>query len=303
MAEARIPVDILNPGQVFACLGLMEILEILEGHVEGKFDIDENKFVIRTPGNNHPIESILDYLLNCEFRMAAPRGWKPWENIKDEKKVKKLRDIISKAEKIERIMCKKEELSDKGTDLPICITYENKEALLLYQWCNNTAQQDLKLYSGNRSAFDIFKNMLFGKDARNRNDMAEGVYHLYTQRKEEVIKDPLNTLVEIGGSFNFDPRGAWDAINIGYSIDKQKQKILSSPLIEILSQYCLQYTIPKMIENSIFYGIWGVFLPTSLCRVALGGNRYFCDKLLMFRLGISGKNKIVTYAKEVASND
>jgi len=301
MAEARIPVDILNPGQVFACLGLMEILEILEGHAEGKFDISENIFVIRTPDNNHPIESVLEYLLNCEFRMAAPRGWKPWEHIKNKTKARKSRDTISKAEKIERIMCKNEDLNDTGTNLPICITYAEKDAFIIYQWCNAAMQQGLKLYSGNRSAFDIVKNMLYGK-GRGANAI-KGIYHLYKEKREEMIENPLNTMTEIGGSFNFDPRSTWDAINIGYSIDKQKQKILSSPLVEVLSLYCLQYTLPKIIKSDIFYGVWGAFLPTSLCRVALGGNRYFCDKVLMFRLGTSGKNKIVTYAKEVASND
>ena len=38
MAEASIKVDLLNPGQVFACLGLMEAAEILCGPCEGRFD-------------------------------------------------------------------------------------------------------------------------------------------------------------------------------------------------------------------------------------------------------------------------
>jgi CRISPR-associated protein Csb3 len=38
MAEASIPVDLINPGQVFACLGLMEAAEILCGPCEGRFD-------------------------------------------------------------------------------------------------------------------------------------------------------------------------------------------------------------------------------------------------------------------------
>jgi CRISPR-associated protein Csb3 len=31
MSPASIPVDLRNPGQVFACLGLMEMTEILSG--------------------------------------------------------------------------------------------------------------------------------------------------------------------------------------------------------------------------------------------------------------------------------
>lgn len=38
MAEAMIPVDLRNPGQIFACLGFMEAAEILCGPCEGGFD-------------------------------------------------------------------------------------------------------------------------------------------------------------------------------------------------------------------------------------------------------------------------
>ncbi len=37
MAEATIPVDLRNPGQVFACLGLMEAAEVLLGPAEGRY--------------------------------------------------------------------------------------------------------------------------------------------------------------------------------------------------------------------------------------------------------------------------
>lgn len=38
MAENSIPVDLFNPGQVFACLGFLEAAEVLLGDAEGGFD-------------------------------------------------------------------------------------------------------------------------------------------------------------------------------------------------------------------------------------------------------------------------
>src|SRR6266478_2404604 len=38
MAEAAIPVDLSNPGQVFACLGFLEAADALVGDAEGGFD-------------------------------------------------------------------------------------------------------------------------------------------------------------------------------------------------------------------------------------------------------------------------
>ena len=37
MAESTIPVDLRNPGQVFACLGLLEAADVLLGHAVGVF--------------------------------------------------------------------------------------------------------------------------------------------------------------------------------------------------------------------------------------------------------------------------
>ena len=38
MAEASIPADLLNPGQVFACLGFLEAADGLCGEARGGFD-------------------------------------------------------------------------------------------------------------------------------------------------------------------------------------------------------------------------------------------------------------------------
>lgn len=38
MTEASIPVDLLNPGQVFACIGFLEAADVLLGEAMGVFD-------------------------------------------------------------------------------------------------------------------------------------------------------------------------------------------------------------------------------------------------------------------------
>ena len=39
VAEAEIPVDLFNPGQVFACLGFLEAADILVGDAEGGLEV------------------------------------------------------------------------------------------------------------------------------------------------------------------------------------------------------------------------------------------------------------------------
>ena len=42
MAEASIPVDLFNPGQVFACLGIMELADEVLGGAHGAFLLDDS---------------------------------------------------------------------------------------------------------------------------------------------------------------------------------------------------------------------------------------------------------------------
>ncbi|RME44197.1 MAG: hypothetical protein D6791_13735, partial [Chloroflexi bacterium] len=77
MAEARIPVDVFNPGQVFACLGLMEAAGILLGDVEAVFDwrdATHTWFVLRAAGEDDPLQTVLDFLRHAEVLAWAPEG-------------------------------------------------------------------------------------------------------------------------------------------------------------------------------------------------------------------------------------
>jgi CRISPR-associated protein Csb3 len=57
MAPFSIPVDLFNPGQVFACLGFLEAAEVLLGDAKGGFDWSEEvnvRFHLRTKGKESP---------------------------------------------------------------------------------------------------------------------------------------------------------------------------------------------------------------------------------------------------------
>ena len=79
MAEASIPVDLFNPGQVFACLGFLEavrllqtsgrrqrqIADVLLGDAEGGFDWNDAadaKFILGASGERSPVEVVMEFL-------------------------------------------------------------------------------------------------------------------------------------------------------------------------------------------------------------------------------------------------
>jgi CRISPR-associated protein Csb3 len=63
MAEASIPVDLFNPGQVFACLGFLEGAQLLLGDAEGGFDWSDSeqvRFRLNTAGAENPFAVVLN---------------------------------------------------------------------------------------------------------------------------------------------------------------------------------------------------------------------------------------------------
>lgn len=78
MVEAAIPVDLLNPGQVFACLGFMEAADILLGDAAGGFDWSDDtntRFALRAEGERNPFETVLEFLAEAEPNRWAPIGY------------------------------------------------------------------------------------------------------------------------------------------------------------------------------------------------------------------------------------
>ena len=77
MAEHAIPVDLFNPGQVFACHGFLEATERLIGGAEGCFDWADERggvatFRLRTPNSSNPTAEVLEFLASAEVKAIAP---------------------------------------------------------------------------------------------------------------------------------------------------------------------------------------------------------------------------------------
>jgi CRISPR-associated protein Csx14 len=82
MAESKIPVDLFNPGQVFACLGFMELADVLLGDAEAGFDWSDRaqaEFHLSAAGEKNPFEEVLDFLKTATVKPARPAGVDgPW---------------------------------------------------------------------------------------------------------------------------------------------------------------------------------------------------------------------------------
>ncbi len=305
MAESSIPVDLFNPGQVFACLGFLEAADVLCGHAEGGFDWRDEadvQFCLRAEGDKNPIKAVLEFLAGAEVKAVAPEGWRP------KKEPVKTKD----KEKLEKELCKQKKSKvfpavapDTSSAMPIQIARSDNKQVVLGHWADGSSRNEFKLYAGNRSSLDIATAMLSGtsdKPTRGQDIGAlrtRGIAQLWGEQKDYLVKRPFDAKTSMGGSFNFDPRGGWTAIDAGYSPNDQKHAISASPVVELLAAWGLENARPNEYQTRKFrYAAWGIDLPPVLARVALfGGVAVVPMKRFRFELDMSGKNKVVTFAE------
>lgn len=274
MGTMTIPVDVHNPGQVFGCLGLLEISQTLCGDSAGGFWAanGESEFVLDAPRTDEPLASVLDFLATAELYRLCPVGYQ---------------DEHPGQPPTLPVSCFPVAKPDANR-LPIRLT-DNHISLDVSHWTDGSSRPDFKLYAGNRSAAQIVCAML------------NGIRTLWRDQREELLKNPFDKTTEMRGRFNFDARGAWNPIDVGYSLNDQNHTIVASPLVELLAAVGLENARPRMDQDSgrVGYGVWYDLVPVSLARALLSGERFgILLRRFNFRMGYNGKEKIVTFAEE-----
>lgn len=328
MMRASIPVDIKNPGQVLACMGFIEAAEALCGGVEAHFAWNAAlaQFVLSVDGDQNPFEVVLDFLATAKIVELTPVGYveggaadgddageedATFAEIEDGAESDDSRDATEISGRVTSPAFPSGE-GDRNS-LPIRLVGAGQR-LSVSHWAEKRAgsnrswmsRNDFKLYSGNRSASRIATQMLQGVRAKPKKGQAigdlknRGVQQLWQEQRDVLLKAPFDVVTPMGGSFNFDPRGAWTAIDTGYSPNTQKDGIAASPVVEILAAIGLEHARPDEYEiRKVRYAVWGSPLPPMLGRAALAAADLKVPmRRFEFELDLSGKNKVTTFAQE-----
>jgi CRISPR-associated protein Csb3 len=317
MAEHAIPVDLRNPGQVFACLGFLEAADVLLGDAEGGFDWSDEvnvTFRLHADGKKNPVAAVLEFLSSASVERLAPTGYVDPSGKTEKGGSSKAGgeadgDEESAGQGVEAADIRLSETfpAPEGDrmSLPILLESGNRPPLALGHWADGSSRNSFKLYAGNRSAAGIARAMLLGvrekakKGQTAGNLKSKGIRQLWEERRDDLVACPLHVLTPMGGSFNFDPRGAWTAIDAGYSPNDQGHQIESSPVVELLAAWGLENARPnEFATRKVRYAAWGVPLSPMLARAALCGTLVTVPlKCFRFALDMSGKNKVVTFGE------
>jgi CRISPR-associated protein Csx14 len=316
---ASIPIDLKSPGQVLACMGFLEAAEVLLGGVEARFDWSEAQatFVLRADGDKNPFVVVLEFLSKAKISELTPIGYVEGgaadgddsgeeDPTPSEPEDGDESDDDDPGEVQARVMTPAFPSGEGDRNaLPIQLVDDGRR-LTVSHWADGSSRDDFKLYSGNRSANRIATQMLQGVRARPKKNQSigelrnRGLQQLWQEQREALLKAPFDVVTPMGGSFNFDPRGAWTAIDAGYSPNTQKDGIAASPVVEILAAIGLEHARPNQYETrKVRYAVWGHPLPPMLGRAALAGaDLKLPTRRFAFELDLSGKNKVTTFAEE-----
>ncbi|MCS6954273.1 MAG: type I-U CRISPR-associated protein Cas8c [Bryobacterales bacterium] len=297
MTHASIPVDVFNPGQVFACLGFLEAADLLLRNAVGGFDWSkesEVRFEIRAEDSRNPFEVVLDFLATAELHRLAPEGYRDPDAREADSPIKKTEGSNSRANSAEEVpLCTVKTFPAPEADrlaLPLRLERSGKR-LDVSHWCDGSSRNSFKLYAGQQRSDEIARQMI------------EAIRKLRIKHGTRLASDPFGATVPVGGSsFKFDARKSWTSIDVGYSPDDQSHEVEASPVVEMLAAIGLEHARPEESgKREVSYGIWGVALPLVLARPALAGIPV-CRPMRKFRfvLDLSGKNKVVKFSQEEA---
>ena len=308
MVESAIPVDLLNPGQVFGCLGFMEAADVLLGDAEGRFDwSDESavRFCLRSGGEENPFSHVLGFVADSAIEQCEPFGFIDMLQTEDERPAEEGETARSTSRNIQ-IEAYPNGAGDRMS-LVIRVANTNGQRVDLGHWADGSTRNEFKLYAGNRSAFSIARAMQQGtrekpkKNQQNGDVKTKGIAALFHEQRELIIANPFGILTLMGGSFNMDPRGAWTALDAGYSPNRHKSHgVGASPVVEFMAAWGLEHARPDEYEiRQVRYSVWSDWLPPILARPALAGAALAIGRRSFhFTLDLSGKNKVVTFALE-----
>jgi CRISPR-associated protein Csb3 len=238
----RVGVDLTNPGQFFACCGLLELADRLWPGVEGWFEgyPITSKFCIWVPNGNGSLRAILEAACNCEFDVGDDDS----EEVEDDEE---------KAGPIDPIVIRS----------PVEMTLD---------WWSD---KSIKPWAGSMNERIILRAMLrsISMDAPDPFNVEQAVSDPSTdtlmapkgRQKKPKKREP----------FYFDCRRGSKShpLDSGWSPDTHKMEHKCAPAVEALCFFGLQRCrpMPTGRPNTSRYTVWLEHLPVNVIASVVSG--------------------------------
>jgi CRISPR-associated protein Csb3 len=303
MAEASIPVDLLNPGQVFACLGFLEAADVLLGDVRGGFNWSNEadiRFRMSAESSMTPLEAVLTFLRDAEVTSRSASGLEldtsKW-------------DIETTQYSHDDPLPFPPPASPATLTAVLTVRDSNHQfaskSIEISHWGDSrgeTGRDNVKLWAGAAG----YPGAALARDSLD----------LVRDAISDVVDDPFSIWAEQSSSFRLDWRRDYIPLDIGFSLNAHsgpRFKMIGYPVVEILAAIGLSHARPEFCDKlSYRYGVLGVVDDDELfdlmfLRASLGAPKLpFPQRTFRMNLGWPGKEgqaRCITTVYEETEND
>ncbi|MEO2092141.1 MAG: type I-U CRISPR-associated protein Cas8c [Gemmataceae bacterium] len=245
-----VSVDPTNPGQFFACCGLLELADRLWPGAEGRFSADGREFKIACGG--HSLTELLAELGKAKFESSlGSEGLKRLGSLKSKDKTKRTAQDWVDLERLDAMW--------KVERIHLSAPFD---LWLDWWWNDNSGVKALKTWAAKQLVLDIARPMLevIGKMTWTDESPSPCL--------KAVAKWPgLPFYFDAANNTQNTPR------DNGFAPGTVKSAPNDRPLVELLTFIGLQRFRPDRPENSdlIRYTLWPVPLPPNVAGAAASG--------------------------------
>ncbi len=279
MVAATIPVDLRNPGQVFACLGIQEAAAVLLGRpCSGGFDYSgtetSTSFHVQVDGADDPVETVIQFLIRAEVRAEAPRGSDLTTAKWDVPTVRIEEPVFPCSE------------PDSPAPLPIQLIGPTG-TIPIAHWTDgsHSGRDNVKFWAGAGG----YPGAALARDALALIAGLDG------DARAAACRDPFAVSAPQSSSLRFDWRRDYIPLDAGFSPNAHgAMTMVGFPLVELLAAIGLQNARPDRPDRrdklAYRYGVSSAILPLPFARAVLGGQSLgFPTRLFRMRLGWPGQ--------------
>lgn len=263
--ESVIRVDLSNPGQFFACCGVLELAGRVWPGTEGYFSFGDGAFRLSSERADFDPELLIRRLGECTISGLSDDEKEERERLEEEcRRLKKAKKKLSPEDEARR-----KELGTRARKGAVDLG--SPFHVVLNWWQADDGEATPKTWAGLQ---EIHKVARAAQDALT--DIADIEHALdfgsvLRMPREYRRKEPdRNKTVE---PFYFDARRFASALNTGWSLDAQEAECIAYPAVELLSLTGLQRFRPRSSPDRwLFeYCAWGIPLTSGIAAVVANG--------------------------------
>ncbi len=232
-------VDPTNPGQFFACCGLLELADRLWPGAEGWFAATGRLFHLACGG--HTLHELLTALGNLQ------------------------------AETVSKFIPSGIEIPEMNRPLNLVFPTNPPSSMQIDAWVKLAVDKGVAVaranppwnfWSGQQKSFGIWTGL--------HKEFRQQLPQLATADLAQIF---FMRLFLEKGRFGFDSGPAWNALDVGFSPNEQSIEVESSPAIELLAAIGVQRFRPVMNtdRNAFSYHTWDVPMSTTVAAAAAAG--------------------------------